>query len=1198
MGLRDDALLPGTLGQFRKPSLWKLYRWELLAITAGLALQTLFTIALLVQRRRRRLADSVAEKQRLELAVAYTRADESEARIRAILHALPDLMFVQTREGVYLDYYARNPGDLCLPPQSFIGKNMNEVLPRELAEEFRRCFKLAAEATEPVIHEYVLPYDDQTRHYEARMVRHNGDKILTIVRDVTRRKEAEQALQRNQTLLKMITDNCPSMIFLKDPQGRYIYINLKFAEFAHRSVNELIGKTDFEIFPHAQAAVFHSNDLKVLEAGVPLEFEEAAVHDDGSHIGVVCKFPLFDVEGKIYAIGGIVTDITERKRAEGALRESEQLFRNMADHAPVMIWVSNPVGEATYVNKQWTDFTGTTFEQGLGVGWLDSAHPSDRPMVQARFNECISNTKSFRMDYRVRRHDGKYRWVMDSAAPRFGWNGEFLGYIGSVIDITERQQAEDVLRQSEARVRLAMEAARIGYWEVELSTGKLTRSESLERIFGVPPGSLPRSRAAFLALVHPEDRERARLQAQRCIETLEYADVEYRIIRPDGTIRWIASRGQPVLGPDGRVARVLGLCTDITERKETEEALWQSEARFRGIYACNVVPIAFFNLNGQITDANDAYLSLTGYNRTELEEGKLNCGQLTPPEQRYLDTQAIQEDINRDVCTPFETEYVQQSGNRVPVLIGGGTLPGTPPHSVVFAIDLTERKRAEEELRKNEERFQLVLRATEDTIFDWDVTADRLWWNENGQKLFGYECHEQRYDMGWLTELLHPDDRDRAASDRRAIIEGEGDMYQTEYRLRRADRSYAYVHERGFIVRSESGKPARMIGSLTDITEHKRGEEELKAALSEVQQLRERLEAENVYLRSEVSQAYRDGEILGESERIRKVLQQMDQVAGTDMTVLVLGETGTGKELVARALHDKSGRGNRPLVKVNCSTLPAELIESELFGHEKGAFTGATSRQAGRFELADGATIFLDEVGEMPLRLQVKLLRVLQEGEFERLGSGKTFKVDLRVIAATNRNLIEAMQTGRFRADLYYRLNVYPIEVPPLRERKEDIPLLTDAFLREAGRRLGKSFEPISGKVMEALQAYGWPGNIRELQNVIERAAVTSTGRVLQLPEGWASTLTGERSVSSPLGQVARGATVEEASLKELDRKYIVQVLEQTNWRIEGTRGAAVILGLKPSTLRSRMQKLGIRKPTNRERKAQTEDSPAKNPKA
>jgi len=225
-------------------------------------------------------------------------------------------------------------------------------------------------------------------------------------------------------------------------------------------------------------------------------------------------------------------------------------------------------------------------------------------------------------------------------------------------------------------------------------------------------------------------------------------------------------------------------------------------------------------------------------------------------------------------------------------------------------------------------------------------------------------------------------------------------------------------------------------------------------------------------------------------------------------------------------------------------------------------------------------------------------LRVLQEGEFERLGSGKTFKVDLRVIAATNRNLIEAMQTGRFRADLYYRLNVYPIEVPPLRERKEDIPLLTDAFLREAGRRLGKSFEPISGKVMEALQAYGWPGNIRELQNVIERAAVTSTGRVLQLPEGWASTLTGERSVSSPLGQVARGATVEEASLKELDRKYIVQVLEETNWRIEGTRGAAVILGLKPSTLRSRMQKLGIRKPTNRERKAQTEDSPAKNPKA
>jgi transcriptional regulator with GAF, ATPase, and Fis domain len=365
----------------------------------------------------------------------------------------------------------------------------------------------------------------------------------------------------------------------------------------------------------------------------------------------------------------------------------------------------------------------------------------------------------------------------------------------------------------------------------------------------------------------------------------------------------------------------------------------------------------------------------------------------------------------------------------------------------------------------------------------------------------------------------------------------------------------------------------------------RRNEEELKRALREVQRLKERLEAENVYLRSEVSEAYRDREIIGKSERIVKVFQQVNQVAGTDMTVLVLGETGTGKELVARAIHAKSLRREKPLVKVNCSALPGELIESELFGHEKGAFTGATGRQVGRFELADGGTIFLDEVGDLPLKLQAKLLRVLQEGEFERLGSGKTIKVDVRVIAATNRDLVEGMQRGSFRPDLYYRLAVYPIRLPALRERREDIGLLAAAFLREASRRLGRVFDAIPAEVLEALREYGWPGNVRELQNVIERAAVISTGHRLQLPEGWASPDVWKSAPTTPV--LAMGCAPEnshspspESSLDEVGRNYILQILQQTGWRVEGPRGAARILGLNPSTLRSRMLKLGIQRPS------------------
>ena len=323
--------------------------------------------------------------------------------------------------------------------------------------------------------------------------------------------------------------------------------------------------------------------------------------------------------------------------------------------------------------------------------------------------------------------------------------------------------------------------------------------------------------------------------------------------------------------------------------------------------------------------------------------------------------------------------------------------------------------------------------------------------------------------------------------------------------------------------------------------------------------------------------------MIGESDALKRVWFCVEQVASIDTTVLILGETGTGKELVARAIHARSARRDRPLVNVNCATLPAMLIESELFGHERGAFTGATARQLGRFELAHGGTIFLDEIGDLPVNLQAKLLRVLQEGEFERLGSGKTIKVNARVIAATNRNLLAAMEKGRFRSDLYYRLNMYPINVPPLRERREDIEALANEFLREVGLKLDKRFDAISPQALAALQRYDWPGNVRELQNIIQRAAVITTGRVLQLPEECKLSVEPKKpegvfTASRENGASKAEETFQTTKLDELAREHIMRVLEQTKWRIEGPKGAALILGLHPSTVRSRMLKLGIRK--------------------
>jgi len=336
-------------------------------------------------------------------------------------------------------------------------------------------------------------------------------------------------------------------------------------------------------------------------------------------------------------------------------------------------------------------------------------------------------------------------------------------------------------------------------------------------------------------------------------------------------------------------------------------------------------------------------------------------------------------------------------------------------------------------------------------------------------------------------------------------------------------------------------------------------------ALFEVSKLKDQLEAERAYLQEEIKLVYNHENIVGRSDAINYVLYKVEQIANTDINVLILGETGTGKELVARAIHGTSPRRERALVKMNCAALPSNLIESELFGHEKGAFTGAHSSRQGRFEVADGSTLFLDEIGELPLELQPKLLRVIENGEFERLGSSKTQKVDVRVISATNRNLEEEVQKGAFREDLWYRMNVFPITMPPLRDRVDDIPLLVNFYVQRISKRLGKAIEIIPLNVMDALLQYHWPGNVRELENVLERAVINSSGPKLRLVD----------ELKKPAQDAARA----DKTLEEVERDYIIRVLEQVDWKESGKNSAAEILSLDRSTLRARMRKLNIRKP-------------------
>lgn len=350
-----------------------------------------------------------------------------------------------------------------------------------------------------------------------------------------------------------------------------------------------------------------------------------------------------------------------------------------------------------------------------------------------------------------------------------------------------------------------------------------------------------------------------------------------------------------------------------------------------------------------------------------------------------------------------------------------------------------------------------------------------------------------------------------------------------------------------------------------EVAERKKAEGSLHLAYTEIKSLKNRLQAENIYLKQEVAKIHHFGEIIGLSTALSQVFQRVEQVAPMNATVLLHGETGTGKGIIARAIHNRSSRKDRPMITVNCTALPANLFESELFGRGKGAFTGAHVRQMGRFELANGGSIFLDEIGEMPLDLQCKLLRVIQDGEFERLGSPRTITVDVRIIAASNRNLEVEVRKGTFREDLFYRLNVFPITIPPLRQRKDDIPLLVDHFVAKFNKKIGKKIETISKDTLLALQEYNWPGNIRELESVIERAVITSQGTTLQILDNF-------DAFYKPSGS----GDNEVKALADLEQEHILQVLQQTGWRIEGKNGAAVLLGINPSTLRARIRKHGI----------------------
>ena len=604
------------------------------------------------------------------------------------------------------------------------------------------------------------------------------------------------------------------------------------------------------------------------------------------------------------------------------------------------------------------------------------------------------------------------------------------------------QLARD-LGENKERMSLALSSARLGLWNWDVKTDARWVSEEVRIMFDFPREG-PVTNEMFVKRTHPDDRERrASVLAKALADRTEY-QVEFRVLRDDGSIRWVDSRGRCHLDTDGTVDRVLGAIIDIHDRKVAEQQLQESETRFR-----------------TVADSAPVFIWMSGID--------MLCTFLNKPR-----------------------------------------------------LDFTGR------------------------------------------------TFEQERGNGW-EKVVHPDDLagclrtyQEAFAARRPFV--------MQYRLKRHDGEYRWLLNHGVPRFEVGGKFEGYIGSCIDITERKQHEEQLQTALAEVKQLKDQLSRENAYLRQEMSPLNSPDKIVGQSPAIRRTLELAEQVAGTGSTVLLLGETGSGKELIASMIHDRSPRRDRIMVRVNCAAIPTALIESELFGRERGAYTGALSKQIGRFEMADHSTLFLDEIGELSAEVQVKLLRVLQEKQLERLGSSKPVQVDVRIIAATNKNLEQAVRDGRFREDLYYRLNVFPIQVPPLRERREDLVQLVWAFVGEFGKALGKNVESISAESLAAIQSYAWPGNVRELRNVIERAMIVAIGPKLKI-ELPISTVT---DFPAPVVSKGAGATARSLTIKDTERDHILNVLEMTGWRVRGKNGAAEILEINPTTLESRMAKLGI----------------------
>jgi formate hydrogenlyase transcriptional activator len=1079
---------------------------------------------------------------------------------------------------------------------------------------------------------------------------------------------------------QLLVDSIPALIHTARPDGYLDYFNKPWLEYLGVTLDKVSGWN--------WTAVVHPEDVEgivaewraCLATGEVFEYETRVRSANGEYRWMFHrKVPLRDTNGNIVKWFGSSLDIEDRKRAEEELRRSEFYLSEGQRLAHMGSWVLDPAGCFPYWSHELFHIygfdpakEGPSFEE-----YLASIHPQDREFMRSLINRMIAEASGCDVTKRIVRPSGEVRYVRCVGVPIVE-NGTLKRIIGTAIDVTEHELLTQELRRREAYLTEAQTLSHTGSFGWKPDTGDVVWSDETYRIFEYDRSVKP-TIDSVMQRVHPQDRadfQRVIDGASRGTTDFEHT---YRLLLPDERVKHVHAIAHALQDASGN-REFVGAVTDITERKTNEE-------RVRRLVEAGILGIYFATVEGGIVEANQAFLQLLQYDRQDLASGRLRWADITPAEWRERDERSMAEFLATGVFQPYEKEYFRKDGSRVPVLVGGARMQ-SPNEGVVFVLDLSEQKRAEEKIRRSESYLAEAQRLSQTGSWAWSPDQDIRYWSEECYRVLSFDPQDGLPRFEELFQRIHADDQPAF----RELIERairEKAEWEADYRIVHPGGAIRDIHVVGHPVLSTSGHLVEFVGTVIDVTERKRAEEERRRSEMELQQMldlapqqvrvygpsgerlyanrialdyygisleewrqtpgnafrsslfvhpddreraartfsdhasssgstyesearvrgadgnyrwflvrhnplhddkgqvkrwyvaltdiderkraEERLQQENVALREEIDKASMFEEIVGTSPALKSVLSRISKVAPSDSTVLITGETGTGKELVARAIHRRSHRASRAFVSVNCAAIPRDLIASELFGHEKGAFTGATQQRLGRFELANGGTLFLDEVGELPAETQIALLRVLQEHEFERVGGTRRIHADVRVIAATNRDLQAAISGGSFRSDLFYRLNVFPIETPSLRERRADIPLLVEYFIDRYARKAGKNIKRINKKTLELLQSYPWPGNIRELQNVIERSMILCDTEIFSIDENWLSR-------PPPLSPESKEQIELPLRLLVQEKNMIEAALKESRGRVFGPYGAAGKLGIPRSTLESKIKSLKIDK--------------------